>query len=174
MRSAMGDNFDDMLGELGAADQEEEDLRAADGEAEHSSDEELHDVPDAVDESHADVPANSCALPDAWLKLKHVYGRERVEKALGLRVTPSSDVVNEDGDQLGKIYFSWGHTLSATCKAHRLKNCKCLISMGKTTHERADSDLIKWLAVGASSTFEAHQELGREIRISNGMKVRPS
>ena len=157
---------------------------ARDGQdVEGSSASEPEDVP--FDEEQPEAPAhdaigvvdlspNSCAWPDALDRLRHVYGRALVLSCLGLKCSESWDVIADDASlkPLGRLYLSWGTTLSAACKTVGHKNCKCLIRIEHSSYEHVESDLMKWLAFGQGVTQAVHWDSAQQLKIKHGMVVK--
>ena len=101
-------------------------------------------------------------LPDVLDRLD----LEMLEDTMVIRQASKNDVV------LGRLFFSWGTTLSAQCKTHA--RCKLLVKFTVSGVEAVQADLVKWLAWGATVSAEEHRA-GHvdEIKRRHGMRPRP-
>ena len=104
----------------------------------------------------------------------HVYGKHTVLSRLGLRCTEAWEIWALAADYkrpLGKLYMSWGSTMSANCRAHA--SCKCLVRLDHTAAEQVESDLFKWLAFGHTCDRDEHVDRAAQLKMKHGMRARP-
>ena len=144
---------------------------ASDGDGRGVEGREPHEEPSSASGSGAS-PVGHCDWATCTRDLYHVFGKEVVLSALRLRCTDAWEIEPITGGlPLGKLYMSWGSTMSANCHAHVA--CKCLVRLDRSTPEQVESDLIKWLAVGQTCDKESHQDHAAQIKMKNGMAARP-
>ena len=91
------------------------------------------------------------ALGDASLGVRSL---EHTMEALDVYCDDKSFVIdkNDPTNILGRLDWSWGSTLSATCRGCGHGRCKIMLTVrqGVCLHGWAQADLIKWLAAGRS------------------------
>lgn len=120
------------------------------------------------------VDASPVKWEDAMDTLLMVDDCAAVYQRFGLEKTAESDVqaIGDPEKTLGRLYFSWGTTLSAACRNPAHKGCKCLIRLSDVPPHRVEGDLVKWLAFGQTVGQDAHIDAAAIIKTKNGMRVR--
>lgn len=119
-----------------------------------------------------------CAWEDAMTTLAEEYDKDTVLNSLGVEFTTQGWQVQPQGggDPIGRLYLSWGTTMSAACKARGHSGCKCLVRVDKSDATKVELDLVKWLCLGStgSCTKEQHLSAGQALKAKHGMRVRKS
>ncbi len=131
-----------------------------------------------IEEAVAEAAADAAPLVVPWaqaLELLHVHSLEETLDALQLQKEDTNHITDKNSlDVLGRLDWSWGTTISATCRGCGHARCKLLITVrpGAGFSEWVQSDLVKWLAAGRGLTVAEHRARGLELKVLHGMRPR--
>lgn len=126
--------------------------------------------------STAAQPRSKVAWDDALSpQMCAITDLEQTMQLLQVKLLDNMQLVdaNNERNVLGKVYWSWGTTVSAACQGNGHGRCKLFLRAGGGRGDWCQADLVKWLVAGRTCAgAEEHVALGNAVKVLHGMKPR--